>query len=294
MVDVLVVGAGPAGVSAALYLKARGCNVVLADEKVGGLISHAAVASHFVGLVFGESGTQLAQRMEQQVRLSDIEFTGQRVNKLEPFDSNWRAICDDGREIQARAVILATGSRPKKLTIDGLASDESFSFASQMDAKGHILVIGGGDGAAKEALSLLNRGAQSIVMVFPEPALPCIHEFKAQLEHNPNVRIVSAATVSQISGDRKTVKVQRDGGAEEITSPSPLSVLICAGQEPNDQLIKDLLPEGYQVTEDNGATSVKGLWIAGDLRAKKVRQVATATADGCTTAIAVYTQLQSQ
>ena len=286
MKDLIVVGAGPAGVAAALYGRARGLEVTIFDPHgVGGLIAGASLVSHYPALLGGESGAEFASRMADQLKTSGVELVREEVKAIEQIEAGWR-VSTAVETLSCKSLVLATGSTPRRPAIEGLPQKVAH-FASAIDAKDRAcLVVGGGDGAAKEALALLDRGAKSLSLVFPEESLPCIAEFATPLKASPLVTLYPASSLTSIAQDLTSAHLATADGEVTLRCAEGLEVVICAGQVPNDSLTSTLLGPGFVKADEGCQTSLPGLWVAGDLRDKKVRQVATAAADGAVAGIA--------
>lgn len=280
--ELAVVGAGPAGVAAALYARARGVAVALFDpEPVGGLVAKASLVSHYPALLGGDSGPQFGARMAAQLRAAGVNVVPASVESL-CRDEEGFELKADGTCYRVSAVILACGSRPKVPSVEGLGGPVRH-FARQVEKPdGRVcLVLGGGDGAAKEALNLLQRGVKSLHLVFPEPVLPCISEFSVPLQSDRRVTFYPGSILKRVSGQPLTDAVlQTPQGEVVLRCADGMELLVCAGQKPNDEISAPLLGAGFVDVDEDCATAVEGLWVAGDLRSKPLRQAATAASDG--------------
>lgn len=286
--ELAVVGAGPAGVAAALYARARGVAVTVFDpEPVGGLVAKASLVSHYPALLAGESGPQFGARMALQLDAAGVSLVPALVQCVNRIDEGFE-LCAGGKSYRARAVVLACGSRPRVPAVEGLTGTINH-FARQVatPAGRACLMLGGGDGAAKEALNLLSRGAKSLYMVFPEPALPCIAEFAVPLKSDKRVTFYPGSTLKRVNGEPLTdATVETPEGQQTLRCSDGMVLVVCAGQTPCDEVSAPLLGEGFISAGEDCVTAVDGLWVAGDLRAKKLRQAATAAADGAVAGVA--------
>lgn len=297
MLDLCVIGAGPAGVSAALYAKSRGLDVTVFEQaKVGGLIGQASLVSHFAGAVVGESGPELAVRFEKQLLAAQIPIHYEKVDCLKKQDNSFSLKTIKGN-YEARQVIVATGSTPKELPLDLPANTSVLHWAlGQKEAvRDRIVVVNGGsDGAAKEALYLAQT-AREVHIVQDQPQLLCIAEFRQQIEAAPHIFVHCGKTVSHLDANGGKILsctlTGADGKTEKLEAADGLHLFAMIGQAANSDLLADLLPleNGFVRPDrsDHGVTTaIPGLYVAGDIRVKAVRQVATAVQDGCLAGIA--------
>jgi thioredoxin reductase (NADPH) len=179
MHDVIVLGAGPAGVSAAVYAKSRGLDVVVLEQnRVGGMIANVSLVTHFAGIGAEESGAQFASRLSDQLQRSGIEVRHECVTSVR-LEGPVKEIVTDKTTWQAKAVILATGSTPRRLDIPGAKELTGKGFALNAARDGmryagkDVYVVGGSDGAAKEAL-FLSKTSKEVTMIHFEEKLGAI------------------------------------------------------------------------------------------------------------------------
>ncbi len=284
-VDVLVVGAGPAGVSAALYAKARGKEVlVLEAKRVGGLIGTVSLVSHYAALLGGETGPEFAQRLEAQLQAAQIPLRYERVTQFDLIGET-KVLTTDQAVYEAKAVVLAMGSSPKALPIEADGVQVFHETLSQLDAVKDrvVFVAGGSDGAAKEALKLA-QVAKKVILIQDQPQLMMIHEFRQQIEGSERFEIHCASQivgVEQENGLISKVQVAHKNKGVSSFEEGPYFIFAFIGQKPNSEGLACLAQaDGYLKSVDGVKTEIPGVFVAGDLREKSVRQVSTAVADG--------------
>ncbi|MBF0580375.1 FAD-dependent oxidoreductase [Erysipelotrichaceae bacterium RD49] len=287
MYDTVIIGAGPAGISSAIYAKSRGKDVLVLDKKgVGGLIGNVSTVTHYTGIIQDETGKTFAKRMKEQAEGAGIEIRIEDVEAVN-LDGDVKTIKTNAGEYEARTVIIANGGSPKMLEIPGenLGGMRLNAPKDGPDYAGKtVYVIGGADGAVKEAL-YLTQFAKKVVIVCIEDELICIPEFKNKVIENEKIEVIPHTSLTRVLGTDHLNELEftdlKAGGKTTIIDPEA-GVFVYAGIVPNTKLYPQLKLDdgGFIVVDGNMETSLPGVFAAGDIRAKKVRQVATAVSDG--------------
>ncbi len=288
MYDMIIIGAGPAGIAAAVYGKSRGKDVlVLEKNKVGGLVGKVSTVTHYPAIVEGETGETFARRLLEQAEGAGVPI---RIEEVLSADlvPEIKTVKTGKGTYEAKTVVLANGGSPKMLGIPG-EDLKGVRLNAPKDGKDYagkeVFVIGGADGAVKEALYLADL-ARKVTIVCVEDELACIPEFKEKVDHKDNIEIMPHSSLKAVSGkDGKADTFEFiDNKTKEttvITDPEA-GVFVYAGIVPNTEQYGqlELDPAGFIVVNEDMETSVPGVFAAGDIRSKKVRQVATAVSDG--------------
>lgn len=293
MYDILILGAGPAGISAGIYAVSRGQKaLVLEQAQVGGIIGKVSTVTHYTALENQETGASFAQRMKEQALRAGVEIAYETVTEVDLVGEVKTVRTDKGVH-QARRVILANGGTPRKLGIPGEKElvGKGMGMNAARDGAAYtgknIYVVGGADGAVKEALYLSSLARQVTIIHF-EDQLGCIAEFRQKVAAgNINLRLASRlhGVYGQDQVERLEIANLRDGSIETIQDPG-CGIFVYAGLTPNTQLYTQLtLQDGYIPTNEKMETAIPGVYAAGDIRVKQVRQVATAVSDGAIAAI---------
>lgn len=294
MYDILIIGAGPAGISAGIYAVSRGKKtLVLEQAQVGGIIGKVSTVTHYTALQAQETGATFAARMKAQAQAAGVEIAYETVTGVE-LTGDVKTVHTDKGTHQARRVILANGGTPRKLGIPGEIelAGKGMSLNAPRDGAAYagknIYVVGGADGAVKEALYLASFARQLTIIHF-EDQLGCIPEFRNKIAAADNIKLCLGSRLHAVHGtdqvERLEIISEHDGTVQTIEDPG-CGIFVYAGVTPNTQLYTELdLQDGYIVTSDKMETSVPGVYAAGDIRAKQVRQVATAVSDGAIAAI---------
>lgn len=294
MYDILIIGAGPAGISAGIYAVSRGKKtLVLEQAQVGGIIGKVSTVTHYTALQAQETGATFAARMKEQAQTAGVEIAYETVTGVE-LTGDVKTVHTDKGTHQARRVILANGGTPRKLGIPGEIelAGKGMGLNAPRDGAAYagknIYVVGGADGAVKEALYLASFARQLTIIHF-EDQLGCIPEFRNKIAAADNIKLCLGSRLHAVHGtdqvERLEIISEHDGTVQTIEDPG-CGIFVYAGVTPNTQLYTELdLQDGYIVTNDKMETSVPGVYAAGDIRAKQVRQVATAVSDGSIAAI---------
>ena len=297
MTDILVIGGGPAGLTAAVYARRADKSVtVIEKDAFGGQITQSPKVENIPGFE-SVSGIEFAERLVDQALaqgadMESAEVTGIRENP----DGTFTALTDEGTEYTGRAVILAAGARHRMLGLDG---EEDFvgnglSFCAVCDGAYYrdrdVAVVGGGNSALQEAL-LLSDLCRKVTVIQNLATLTGEERMASQLKARDNVEILYSTVVSRYLGDDENgvtglIVKGGDGWETEITADG---VFVAVGLEPQNEAFRnvvDLDGRGYAASNENCATKTPGVFVAGDCRSKRIRQVTTAAADGAVAALA--------
>lgn len=286
MYDIVIIGAGPAGISAAVYGKSRGKKVlVLEKNQVGGLIGTVSTVTHYTAIRQGETGHTFAERMKEQALGAGVEIRYEEVIETRLAGEKKRIVTDKGN-YESRTVILANGGSGRMLNIPGehLKGMRLNAPKDGLNYKGkNVYVIGGADGAVKEALFLAAIAAR-VTIVCVENELACIQEFKEKVDTCDNIEIMPHASLTAVYGKEAVEELEftdNTTGVKQTVKDAECGVFVYAGTVPNTQMYGELkLEDGYIPVDDSMQTEIPGVFAAGDICVKKVRQVATAVADG--------------
>lgn len=294
MYDIIVVGAGPAGLTAAIYARRADKSVLVLERGTfGGQITYSPRIENYPG--FNEiSGNELAEKlMEQAMNLgAEIEMT--EVTGVDNSGSFFTVRSDDG-DYMAKSVIIATGSKHRHLELD---REEEFigngiSFCAVCDgafyANKTVAMIGGGNSALVEAV-MLSDIVNKLYIVQNLDFLTGEEKLQSLLRSKKNVEIICGTVVdSYLGGDELNGLIIKNVNTGDKTRLDVDGVFLAIGQVPENEIFKnlvDLTDRGYVDADERCLTKTKGLFVAGDCRSKFIRQISTATADGAIAALA--------
>ncbi len=300
--QVIIIGGGPAGLTAGLYCaRSRLRTLLVEKEIIGGQITYAERVENFPGFPKGVSGIELGQLIHEQATSYGLETLLAEVTRVERGSRHNLVGTSEG-DFTAEAIIIASGSRFRRLGVPGETEfvGKGVSFCATCDApffKGKMVaVVGGGDAAITEALHL-SKFASLVKVIHRRRELRAskINQERARAQYN--IEFIWDSVVSRIEGEgvvRKLVlKSTRDG---KISTLEVDGVFVAIGSEPNTALWRGLLPldeAGYIVTNELMETNVPGIFAAGDVRHNSARQAITAAGDGATAAISAEKFLSS-
>ena len=294
MYDIIIIGAGPAGISAGIYTVSRGKRTLILEKaQVGGIIGKVSTVTHYTAIEKQETGATFAARMKEQALQAGVEIVQAEVVHV-ALTGEVKSVTADRGVYEAKRIILANGGTPRKLGIPGEkelvgkgmgmnAARDGADYAGK-----NVYVVGGADGAVKEALYLAGYAKQVTVIHFEEQ-LGCIAEFRQKVAAAGNISVRLASRLHAVYGqdqvERLEIASEQDGSIETIEDPG-CGIFVYAGILPNTELYTELALEGgYIPTNDKMETAIPGVYAAGDIRVKQVRQVATAVSDGAIAAI---------
>ncbi|MCH7810084.1 MAG: FAD-dependent oxidoreductase [Chloroflexi bacterium] len=302
--DLIVVGSGPAGLTAALYTARDGIETLVIER--GGIGGQAAVTErldNFPGFPEGISGDEFADRLQRQAERFGVEIlSAQDVTKVD-VDEMYRCVqTADGTEYRAFAVLLALGSTYRRLGIPG---EDDFigagvHFCATCDGVFYrdrdVMVIGGGNSAGEESI-FLAKFAKKVTIVTRDPQLSASRAIVEKIEAHPQIDVITNASPSEFKGkDRLEAVVVKNVNTGEETEMHPSGVFVFIGLSPNTGFVKDLVETdefGFIVAEDNLETSLHGVFAAGDTRCGSTKQAASAAGEGAAVALGIRKYLES-
>ncbi|MBN2713870.1 MAG: thioredoxin-disulfide reductase [Planctomycetes bacterium] len=292
--DLAIIGGGPAGLSAAIYAgRADLRTTVLEKMIVGGQVALTMDIANYPGFPEGVDGPTLSAKMKAQAERFGVEFLTAEATDISKNGKSFTITHKNGM-IEAKAVIISTGSDPRKLGVPGEKElrGRGVSYCGTCDApffrERKVVVVGGGDSALKESLHIA-KFASEITLVHRRDTFRGEKIYQRQVMSNERINIRWNTSVKSINGTDKLTSVtveNSDGEVEEIKADG---IFIFVGTVPNTELICHLVPKncgGHIDTDMDMMTAVEGLFAVGDVREHSYRQVATAVGEGATAAMA--------
>lgn len=291
--DVVVVGGGPAGLTAALYLaRAKYRVLVVEKEQFGGQITITSEVVNFPG-VYKTSGKELTETMRKQAESFGAEFVLAEVTGFDLTDKIRKVITSRG-EIACFGVLLATGAHPRKIGFDGEEKFKGHGVAycatcdGEFFAGKEVFVIGGGFAAAEESV-FLTRYAKHVTVLVRGEDFSCAKSTADVAKNHEKITVITNSSVVSVEGDTAlhSLKYKNNKTGEmteyQAEEGDTFGVFVFAGYEPETELVKDFVKlneQGYVETDEQQKTNIDGLYAAGDVCVKNLRQVVTAVGDG--------------
>ena len=302
MYEILIIGGGPAGLTAAIYAARAGKTVaVLERETPGGQIVSAPLVENYPGIL-SISGAELAQKMTEQAKLLGAEFLFTEATGLSKTQDGFLVSCADGA-LEAKTVILATGASHRKL---GLSQEDTLtgcgvSYCAVCDGAFYegldVAVVGGGETAVQDALLLANT-CRSVTLIHRRNAFRASPHLVSCAERQENIRILRNYTVQKLLrlGDVLQGVELLNLETEETERLDMDGLFIAVGQAPQSTPFQEAVAveNGYYLAGEDAKTSLPGVFAAGDGRKKQVRQLTTAVSDGAAAALAACRYLEEQ
>lgn len=292
--DMIVVGGGPGGYTAALYAARSGLDVLVLEKlSAGGQMALTETIENYPGFAEGVGGFELAEIMQRQAERFGAKSEYAEVEKME-LSASPKVLYTSAGTFYAKTVVLATGANPRKLDVAG--EDElvgrGVAYCASCDGMFYkdktVVVVGGGNTAAEDAL-ILSRIAKKVILVHRRDTLRATKVYHQPLMQTENVEFRWNSVITELLHDEKLTGVRLENvktGEQELLPCD--GVFVSVGRVPVTELVQgqlELDAGGYVVADETTATSIPGVYAVGDVRTKQLRQVVTAVADG---AVAVH------
>ena len=299
MLDVIIIGSGPAGLSAAVYSKRANLNVLVVEKVYFGTgqIAESHQVDNYLGLL-GMNGYDLGEKFRDHAVQLGVEFKNGEAERFEAFEDGWKIQLKSGEVLETRTVIYAAGAIHRHLGIPGEQdyTGKGVSYCATCDGAFYrgknVAVIGGGDTALDDAL-LLSDMCNKVYLVHRRNEFRGSASTVERLQAKENVEFVLEAKPSAIIGTDMVERLElEDGRTLDIDG-----VFVAVGMVPMTNPVKDVVDldaNGYIVADETGKTAVDGFFVAGDIRTKGLRQVVTAVSDGANAATSAEQYIRQQ
>lgn len=297
MYDIVIIGGGPAGLTAGLYAGRSKLKTLIIEKAVaGGQISGTAFVENYPGSIPEATGMGLSERMlEQAEEFCDIKYEDVKEVELE---GKVKKVVTDGGEYEAKVIIISSGATHRKLDVPGEDefANRGVSYCATCDGPFYtgldIYVVGGGDSALEEA-SYLTRFGRSVTIIHRRDEFRASGVVVDNIKKNDKIKLELDSVVKEIKGSKESevlvVENVKTGEIKELKSDdnSPIGVFIFIGYIPQTEIFEGKIEmnHGYIITDEDMKTNVEGVFAIGDTREKKVRQMVTAAGDGCIAAV---------
>ena len=302
ILDVIIIGGGPAGYTAALYCARAGLDVLLLEPMyIGGQMATTGKIENYPGLS-AIDGFELGERMQRDAHAFGAKTVYETVVELDLVGEIKRVRTDGGHEYLASSVILATGAAPRRLSLPGEEEliGAGVHFCAHCDGGFYrgkdIIVVGGGNTAVGDAL-YLSRIARQVTLIHRRDTLRAVGREVEALVARDNVKILYNTRPLEFiteDGALAGLKVTVDGSERNLRADG---IFVAIGRVPTSELVKGILPldtQGYIIAGEDTKTEIAGVFAVGDVRTKPLRQIVTATADGAVAAEGVIRYLDDK
>lgn len=299
--EVIIIGGGPAGLTAGLYTsRARLSTLLIESALFGGQMTTTESIENYPGFPQGVTGDELSHLMEEQAKKCGMEAVTQEVVKVS-LEADLKVVQTHESTYRCEALIIGTGTEYRKLGIPGEKefAGKGVSYCATCDGAffrdSQIVVVGGGDSALTEAL-FLTKFAKELTIIHRRDALRGTKIYQERALANPKIKFLWNSTVQEIKGDSMVrsiiVKNVKTGQIKELETDG---AFLFVGLAPRTQFLEGIVQmdeAGYILTNDDCETSTRGVFAVGDCRRKLLRQIATAVGDGATAAFAAEKYLE--
>jgi thioredoxin reductase (NADPH) len=287
--DIIIIGGGPAGLTAGLYgARSRAKTLIIEKGKWGGQAATTEELENYPGSVEQPTGPEITSRMKKQAEEFGVETRVETVTKLE-LGEKIKKVVTDNAQYRAKTLIIATGAKPRLLGCPGELElrGKGVSYCATCDADFftdlRVVVVGGGDSAIQEAL-YLTKFAEKVTVIHRRDELRAAKSIQEKAFANDKIDFIWNSVVSEIKGDGIVEKViVKNVKTDELSEVETDGVFMFVGYDPVSELVKGLVDmdaRGYIITDEDMNTSIEGVFAAGDIRKKSLRQVVTAASDG--------------
>jgi thioredoxin reductase (NADPH) len=301
--DVIVLGAGPGGMAAGIYLAQAKIDTIIVDQALpGGQVSTTHQVSNYPGFIEPQKGYMLSHYMSEQAKAAGVKFkVAVDVNSVDLIKKE--VVIDGFETIKAKKIIISTGASPRYLNIDGERElhGQGISYCATCDAKyfhdKEVIIIGGGNTAVEES-EFISKFASKITMIQQLPMLTANKSAQERCYADPKINVMlehEPRGFYRNGSGRMLVKVE-DLKTKEVKDLETEGVFVFVGMKPNTDIIKDPLETddwGYIKVDDEMRTSIPGVYAVGDVISKKYRQITTAVGDGTIASIACTKEIDN-
>ena len=302
MFDTIIIGAGPTGLTAAIYASRRMMKTLVISKSIGGQIVWASEVENYPGIKAIE-GPNLAKNMHEQAKSFGVEIKTEEVNEItKQADGNFIVKTSQGK-YEAKTVIIAMGLSPKLLNLpkEKELTGQGISYCANCDGlffKGKIVAVVGGGNAALDAALVMSKIASQVYLIYRKLKLNGFEISIAKVKNKNNVEIILNSEIVEILGEKKLEKVKIKNKVDQTVKELKVEGLfIEIGHEPETELVADLAErdnQGQVIVDLRGKTSLDGLFAAGDVTQSEYKQVVIGCGQGATAALSAYKYLQGK
>ena len=287
--DIIIIGAGPAGLSAAVYAKRAGFRTLVLDKSPisGGQVLSTYEVDNYLGIQ-GVTGMELSEKFKNHAMEAGAEFVCANVLSIDA-EGDTKVVHTEKEDYEAAAIIFAVGAHHAKLGVKGEEelTGMGVSYCATCDGaffkNRKVAVVGGGDVAIEDAI-FLARGCEKVYVIHRRDTFRAAHSLVEKARQMDNIEFIIDTTVSEICGEDMVEKlVLSNVKTKEQTELEVNGIFIAVGIVPETEILQDVVKmdeKGYVLSDELGSTNIPGIFVAGDCKQKRLRQIITAVADG--------------
>jgi thioredoxin reductase (NADPH) len=294
---VAIIGAGPAGIAASIYMKRAGIEPLVFEKgEIGGLLLNANLVENYPGFPEGINGKALAHLFKEQLLRFGIKVKKEEVKKVS-YENGTFTLNTDKEEFESQVVIVATGTIPKGIELEGhscLIGKKLFYEIKDIpkpEREDSFVVIGGGDAAFDYALNL-SKDVEKVDIIFRSDKAKCLSLLEDRVREGKNINVHPKLLTLSVEEEEDRVVVKCKSEGKELTFTSDYTLIAC-GRNPNRAILPEEIRESL-VIQDDGTTNIPGLFIAGDVRRGHFRQTGIAVGDGILCAMSAVNFLRGE
>lgn len=304
MYDVVIIGSGPAGLSASIYGRRANLEVLVVEKQAysGGQIINTEQVDNYLGL-FGVNGVELAQKFRKHADDMGVKFQQGTVERIVNNGQERTVVLSEGEALKTKTILVATGAKYRRLQVPG---EEQFhghgvSYCATCDgaffANQEVMVVGGGNVALEDAL-YLSKVCKKVYLVHRSKELRAAKQLQEKMREKENIEFLAEYEVEEIVGTEKVeavyLKGTKDGNHREV---AVTGIFVAIGMEPESHFAQKVVhcnEDGYIIANESCRTNEEGIYVAGDVRTKELRQLVTAVSDGANAMVSIENYLYHQ
>ncbi|MFH0955929.1 MAG: FAD-dependent oxidoreductase [Candidatus Falkowbacteria bacterium] len=302
MFDIIIIGAGPTGMSAAIYASRRMMKALVISKNIGGQVIWASDIKNYPGLMLTK-GIDLINKMSQQVKDLGVDIKIDEVRKISQNDDGSFLIEAGKGSYSAKTIIVAMGLAPKQLNLakENELTGRGISYCANCDGplfKGKNVAVAGGGNAALDAAEVMSKIANKVYLIYRKPKLKAFESLISAVKNKSNVEIILNSEISEIVGEKKLEKLKIISNISQIYRELEVDGLFVEiGHEPKTDVVAGLVERdslGQVIVDLNGKTSCDGIFAAGDVIQGEFKQIIIGCGQGAIAALSAYKYLQTK
>ncbi|MDD4271250.1 MAG: FAD-dependent oxidoreductase [Patescibacteria group bacterium] len=301
MFDTIIIGAGPTGMSAAIYAARRMMKTLVISKNIGGQVIWASDIKNYPGIEFIK-GFDLITKMSRQVKDLGVEIKADEVKKISKNSDNSFLIEGNKASYTAKTIIIAMGLAPRQLNLDkeNELTGRGISYCANCDGplfKGKTVAVAGGGNAALDAAEVMSKIANKVYLIYRKPQLKAFESLVSAVKDKSNVEIILSSEICQIIGSEKLEKLKIISNiSQESRELAVDGLFVEIGHQPKTEVLEGLVERdslGQVVVDLSGKTSCDGVFAAGDVTQSEFKQIVIGCGQGAVAALSAYQYLQT-